>query len=100
MARAPLLGLLDELHPQLRDGVFNQAGLVPHDHIHIFRWNNLPRRINHVPYAAVLPPTSCRTFGTLAFEPRAFSRSHDHDGKLHPVPFGSLDGSTGSPWQE
>src|SRR6202051_98067 len=82
VARAPLLSLLNELYPQLRDRLFNQAGFMPHDHVHIFRWHNLPRRIHYVPYER-LAADFVQNLWPLALKPCAFSRSHDHDGKLH-----------------
>jgi hypothetical protein len=82
MSRAPLLGLFHELHSQCGNGIPYQAGLMSHNHVNIFRWNNLPRRIDHVPYQR-LAPDFVQNLWTLAFEPRSFSRSHNYDCELH-----------------
>ena len=53
MSRAPLLGLFHELHSQCGNGIPYQAGLMSHNHINIFWRNNLPRRIDHMPYGGI-----------------------------------------------
>ena len=82
MARTLLLGLLHELHSQRGDRIPHQPSLVAHDHVNVFRRNNLTRRIHHVTYKR-LPTNLVQYLRTPALEPRTFTRSHDHNGELH-----------------
>ena len=82
VARTLLFRLLHKLHPQRGDRISHQPSLVAHDHIDVFRRNNLPRRIHHVPDKR-LPTHLVQYLRTPAFEPRTLTGSHDHNGELH-----------------